>query len=278
MISTKYGSLAKYEEIPEILSKWYGDARVVTDGERIPLLTQLTFLTQRMNSIRECRTDKSSGFAVLDRSIYEDRLFAQLANEDGGISDNEMAVYDTLLNTMWKELDLIPQIHPDLTIYIRISFETFYKRIMKRGRDVEIEHYDKNESYFYKLWSRYDDYMFNEYQKWAKCPVLVIDGDLYDFVESDSDKEHVMTLIHDQLLRLGIVKEEQPSIIGKKVRVNPKTAPWYDFSEHIYTEGIVTGCYSDGHGGSMSLDVKVEGRGRQIRLYEGQYEIIGEEN
>ncbi|HDR8302831.1 TPA: deoxynucleoside kinase [Bacillus cereus] len=270
MVSERYNSLAKYEEIPPILSKWYGDARVVTDGERIPFLTQLTFLTQRMNSIRDCRTSKESGFAVLDRSIYEDRLFGKLAWEDGGISDSEWEVYETLVNTMWKELELIPQIHPDLTIYIRISFETFYQRIMKRGRSIEVANYDKNKDYFYKLWSRYDDYMFDEYAKFAKCRVLVIDGDKYDFVENEDDRETVMNMINEALIEEGVIEEKPKSVVGRKVSI---TAPFYFGGK--YTEGIVTGYYTDGTpNGSKSLDVTVEGHPSQLRLYEGQYEFI----
>lgn len=270
MISQKYDSLAKYEEIPEILSKWYGDARVVTEGERIPFLTQLTFLTQRMNSIRDCRTSKKSGFAVLDRSIYEDRLFGKLAWEDGGISDSEWEVYETLINTMWKELELIPQIHPDLTVYIRISFETFYTRIMKRGRSIEVENYDKNKEYFYKLWSRYDDYMFNEYQKFAQCRVLVIDGDKYDFVENEDHKEIVLQMIHEALVDEGVIQEKPESVINRKVKI---TAPFYFNGE--YTEGLVTGYYTDGtKNGTKSLDVTVEGYPVQLRLYDGQYEFL----
>lgn len=276
MISERYNSLARYEEIPEILSKWYGDARVVTEGERIPFLTQLTFLTQRMNSIRDCRTSDSPSFAVLDRSIYEDRLFGKLAWEDGGISDSEWEVYETLVNTMWKELELIPQIHPDLTVYIRISFETFYKRIMKRGRSIEVENYDKNEAYFHKLWSRYDDYMFNEYQKFAQCRVLVIDGDKYDFVENEADREVVMQMIHEALIEEGVIEspENQPFpqfIEGKKVKIFPE---WY--TRQGYVEGVVRGCYSDGVGSMFTIDVEVEGRENKLRLYEGQYEIVEE--
>jgi deoxyadenosine/deoxycytidine kinase len=208
MIAERYGSTAMYEEIPEILSVWYGDGRVATDADRIPFLTQLTFLTQRMNSIRECRVSDKPGFAVLDRSIFEDRLFALLAYEDGGISVSEMLVYDNLLNTMWAELDLIPQIHPDLTVYIRISFDTFYERIMKRGRAIEVDNYAKNRDYFYRLWSRYDEFMFTEYKDRAKCPILVIDGDLYDFVENAADTQVVMDMIDDKLREIGVVAGE----------------------------------------------------------------------
>lgn len=274
MVSDRYNSLAKYEEIPEILSKWYGDARVVTDGERIPFLTQLTFLTQRMNAIRSCRLDKSNGFAVLDRSIFEDRLFAILAHEDGGISDSEMEVYDNLLNTMWKELDMIPKISPDCTFYIRISWETFRDRIFKRGRKIETDNFDVNEAYFHKLWSRYDEFMQTEYVERAKCPVIIIDGDKYDFVESDQDRKEVMDIIHRALIECGVVEEERKEsfvygVLGSKVHV---TAPW--FNREGITEAVVHEVFTD-HKGDFILNCRVNGRHNQISLYKGQYKFIG---
>jgi deoxyadenosine/deoxycytidine kinase len=267
LIGERYNSLAKFEEIPEILSKWYGDARVVTDGERIPFLTQLTFLNSRMNMLRDCMTDERQGFAVLDRSIYEDKLFAQIAWEDGGISDSEWEVYCSLLDTMWAELNLIPKKAPDLTVYIRISFETFMKRLLKRGRDIEVNNLEANKDYFYKLWSRYDDFMFNQY---TQSRVLVIDGDKLDFVENEDDREVVLQMIHEALIEEGVIEEKPVSVVGRKVSI---TAPFYFGGK--YTEGTVTGYYTDGTpNGSKSLDVTVEGHPSQLRLYEGQYEFI----
>lgn len=273
LISEKYNSLAKYEQIPEILSKWYGDARVVTDGERIPFLTQLTFLNSRMNMLRSCMTDKRSGFAVLDRSIYEDKLFAQIAWEDGGISDAEWEVYCSLLDTMWAELDMIPKKAPDLTIYIRISFETFMERLLKRGRDIEVNNLEANKGYFYKLWSRYDDFMFNQY---TQSRVLVIDGDKLDFVENDSDREVVLDMINKALIEEGVIelpeKQAFPSwVIGQKVKIK---APW--FISQGYTEGTVVEAFRS-HYGEWILNCKVEGRYNQVTLYgEDQYELLSE--
>jgi deoxyadenosine/deoxycytidine kinase len=271
LISKKYDSLAKYEQIPEILSKWYGDARVVTDGERIPFLTQLTFLNSRMNMLRSCMTDKRSGFAVLDRSIYEDKLFAQIAWEDGGISDSEWQVYCDLLDTMWAELNMIPKKAPDLTIYIRISFETFMERLIKRGRDIEVDNLEANKDYFYKLWSRYDDFMFNQY---TQSRVLVIDGDKLDFVENDSDREVVLEMIHNALIEEGVIESPKtkafPSwAVGKKVLVK---ASWY--LEQGFKEGTVVEVFRS-HDGKWILNCKVEGRENQITLCgEEQYQLL----
>jgi deoxyadenosine/deoxycytidine kinase len=273
LISEKYDSLAKYEQIPEILSKWYGDARVVTDGERIPFLTQLTFLNSRMNMLRSCMTDERSGFAVLDRSIYEDKLFAQIAWEDGGISDSEWEVYCSLLDTMWAELNMIPKKAPDLTIYIRISFETFMERLLKRGRDIEVNNLEANKDYFYKLWSRYDDFMFNQY---TQSRVLVIDGDKLDFVENATDREIVLSMIHTALIEEGVIESAKPMgfpqwVVDKKVRIK---AGWY--LEKGYTEGTVVEAFK-ANDGQFILNCRVEGRKNQLTLYgKDQYELLEE--
>ena len=273
LISEKYDSLAKYEQIPEILSKWYGDARVVTDGERIPFLTQLTFLNSRMNMLRSCMTDDRSGFAVLDRSIYEDKLFGQIGWEDGGISDSEWEVYCSLLDTMWAELNMIPKKAPDLTIYIRISFETFMERLLKRGRDIEVNNLEANKDYFYKLWSRYDDFMFNQY---TQSRVLVINGDELDFVENESDREVVLNMIHEALIQEGVLETPKPMgfpqwAVGKKVHVK---AEWY--VEQGFKEAEVVEVFRS-HDGFWILNCRVKDRKNQITLYgKEQYELLEE--
>ncbi|PAW37917.1 hypothetical protein CKQ70_30730 [Bacillus toyonensis] len=116
--------------------------------------------------------------------------------------------------------------------------------------------------------------MFNEYQKFAQCRVLVIDGDKYDFVENEADREVVLQMIHEALVEEGVIEDHKPQpfpqfIEGKKVKILPE---WY--TKEGFTEGIVRGCYSDGVGTMFTIDVEVEGRSNKLRLYEGQYEII----
>lgn len=206
LIADKYGALAKYETIPPILSRWYGDDAVTQSHERIPFLTQLTFLTSRMNMLHEVLTDDKHPFAILDRSIYEDKLFARLKFEEGVISDSEWEVYLNLIEAMHRECDLIPQKSPHVTFYIRTSFGKALERIIKRGRPEEVQNLEKNYDWFKLLWSHYDDYMFNEYN-FSK--VIVIDGDLYDFVDNAEHRETVMNIVHAALVEAEVIKEEK---------------------------------------------------------------------
>ncbi|PEL24344.1 deoxynucleoside kinase [Bacillus toyonensis] len=273
LIAERYNSLAKYEDIEqpvihEWLSKWYMNTEEERTAQRVPIFTQMAFLVSRMNSLRDCMLDERQGFAVLDRSIYEDKLFAKLKYDLGEINESEWKLYCQLLDTMWKEVEMIPRKAPHLTIYVRASFETIMKRIWKRGREYETTELNESMKDWYRmLWEAYDDYMFNEY-KFSR--VLVIEGDEYDFVEDETDREKVMDLIHQALIEEGVIEEKPESIVGRKVSI---TAPFYFGGK--YTEGTVTGYYTDGTpNGTKSLDVTVEGHPSQLRLYDGQYEFI----
>lgn len=204
IVANAFGGMAIYEELPELLGKFYENGRETDNNERVAFLTQLMFMRQRMESIRVCRTEGLTQFNVLDRSLAEDGLFCRLAYEDNLLTDIEYRVYLDLQETMWRELEMIPSVHPDLSIYIRISYETFEKRLLKRGRDMEIENYEKNKDYFYRLWSRYDDFINGEYLEKSKCPLLIIDGDSFDFVENDAHRTHVLGLIATKLNEIGV--------------------------------------------------------------------------
>lgn len=212
LISEEFGGLAKYETIPPILSRWYGDDADVQANERIPFLTQLTFLTQRMEMIRDCLSDERQGFAICDRTIYEDYLFAYLTHKfRGTISESEFAVYTNLLHVMTREINSMEQKAPHVTFYIRTTFEKSLERIIKRGRKEEVDNLEKNYDWFKLLHSHYDDYMFGKYLEQTNgiSPIVVIDGDKYDFINNVSDREDVMKLVHDALVDNGVITEEK---------------------------------------------------------------------
>jgi deoxyadenosine/deoxycytidine kinase len=211
MISDRYNARAQYETIDSPwLSRWYEETEEERVKNRTPIFTQFDFLINRMNSLRACMLDERQGFACLDRSIYEDRLFAKLKYESGEISEDEWNLYERLLDTMHKEIDMIPRKAPHLTIYIQTSFETALKRIEKRGRDFETSSMDDSmKDWFYKVWSSYDHYMFNEYNH---SRILVINGDELDFVENNKDRDIVMDMIHEALKQEGVIKETEEEI------------------------------------------------------------------
>ena len=271
LIGEKYGGITKYEKLNSpLLPLLYQATNEEKEAKRIPFLLQLDFLNSRFRAIKECLRDEKSGFATLDRSIYEDKYFASVLHKRGEISDFEIDIYEALLSNMLEELEELPQKAPHLTIYIQTSFETAIKRIAKRDRGFEGLD-EETEAYFKQLWEGYDNFMLNEYNH---SEVLVIDGDTLDFVESEEDREKVLDVINGKLIELGVVEKPKTldfpqRVVGKKCLIKAK---W--FKEFYGKVGIVQEVFTS-HNGEFIVNVKVEGRDTQITLYgESQYQIL----
>ena len=125
----------------------------------IPVFYELQNQTT-MNLLEEFYKDKKRwAFAlqihflnerILDRSIFGDKIFAEMLNEDGYMTDDEYETYKSLLNNMSQHID-----EPNLLLYIDCDLETAMKRIQIRGREME---QSVDEIY----WQRLND----KYQKW----------------------------------------------------------------------------------------------------------------
>ena len=90
---------------------------------------------------------KYNGDFVVDRDLVEHWLFAQhnLKNMPT-IMNMYNGVFHAYMNQIKK---------PDLYIILDIDWENFEKRVMERGREQEIENFDKNRAYFKDLMSNY---------------------------------------------------------------------------------------------------------------------------
>lgn len=102
---------------------------------------------------------------------------------------------------------------PDLMITIKVSYETMIKRIEKRGRDYELIEKDPSlVDYYQRLLKHYDIWM----KEYDASPLLIIDGDKYDFMESKEDRVQVLETVENKLLELGNISEEQFEHLRKK--------------------------------------------------------------
>ncbi|MBN4083505.1 deoxynucleoside kinase [Mycoplasma sp. CSL10137] len=64
--------------------------------------------------------------------------------------------------------------NPDLAIFLDINFKNVENRILKRGRKVEIDNFNKNFEYFFELHSIYKKEFINLTTKY-KIPYVIID-------------------------------------------------------------------------------------------------------
>ena len=193
IISEHLGSEAFYESVDdnEVLPLFYADPK------KYAFLLQIYFLNKRFDSIKQALSHENN---VLDRSIYEDSLLFHLNADLGRANETEVKVYDSLLENMLQELPYAAQKkRPDLLVHIKISFPKMLERIQKRGRAYEqVEQDPALYDYYKELNERYERW-FEEYNE---SPKIQIDGDKYDFIESEVAKKQVVQMIENKLAEI----------------------------------------------------------------------------
>lgn len=187
------GSEVFFESVDDnpILPLFYTASPEEIQEKRYPFLLQLYFLDTRFKAIKQALVQNDN---VLDRSIYEDWYFAKKNMELGRINELEMQVYENLLHNMMEELDELPKKAPDLMVYLKGSFETVLERIMKRGRSFELD--TELVDYYRFLWEGYDEWVMNHYDA---SEVLIVDMDVIDVVDNESDKYKVVEMVKERL-------------------------------------------------------------------------------
>ena len=165
-----FNSEVFYESVDDnpILPLFYSESEEEIQKKRYPFLLQLYFLNTRFKSIKEALVNDNN---VLDRSIYED-----------------------LLNNMMEELESLPKKSPDIMIYLKGSFDTVMNRINLRGREFEID--DSLKEYYHFLWEGYDNWVHNHYKA---SDVLIIDMDVMDVVNNESDRYKLIEMVEKKL-------------------------------------------------------------------------------
>lgn len=127
IIQDRFG-IQLYQELSNpdtlaLLDKFYADKR------RWAFTLQIHFLNERFRMIKQIFRD---GGGVLDRSIFGDRIFAEMLAADGDMSEEEFRTYTTLLDNMLEHVQ-----RPQLLIYLDASVDTAMERIKKRNRGLE---------------------------------------------------------------------------------------------------------------------------------------------
>lgn len=152
------------------------------DIPRFFLSTQLAFLVNKANQIKDCIRNRSN--FILDRSLDEDvYIFAKLWTENYEIDSKEKIVYDRISQFFLKD---IPS--PDVLIYVQCSSETSYVRIADRGkRDFESK-YPSN--HIENLQKKYES-LISDFAKQNRFIILSINSEKYDF-NDDTMQEKII--------------------------------------------------------------------------------------
>lgn len=155
--------------------------RFYQDTERYALPTQLFFLFQRIDEVRELtQMDLFSNRTISDYLFEKDALFAQLT-----LSDDEFKLYQSIYQ------GLAPQAPtPDLVIYLQASTDALVERVQRRGH-----RYERSISgdYLARLAKSYGEF-FHHYDA---SPLLVVNSDNLNLVDSEEDFELLLQRIRN---------------------------------------------------------------------------------
>jgi deoxyadenosine/deoxycytidine kinase len=182
ILSNRFGWTPLFESVEDnpYLSDFYKDMK------RWSFNLQVYFLSNRFRSHKTITEGTES--VILDRAIYEDaEIFARNLYEIGNMEKRDYENYVALYGVMTEYLR-----PPDLLIYLRANVDTLVKQIALRGRDFE---QSIRREYLEQLNGHYESWI----RRYSLGPLLVVESDELDFVNSREDLETVVAMIRHSL-------------------------------------------------------------------------------
>ena len=141
------------------------------DSKRYALQTQLFFLFQRLDQLRELAQPDFFGSKVVSDYLLDiGPLFAQM-----NLADDEFKLYSQIYSAMAPHA-----VAPDLVIYLHAKPEILVSRIKKRGADADRR---IGEGYLGLLAERYAQFFYH----YTAAPVMIVNAENLDFANNDSD-------------------------------------------------------------------------------------------
>ncbi|MDR2196111.1 MAG: deoxynucleoside kinase [Gallionellaceae bacterium] len=156
-------------------------ARFYQDPLRNALPTQLFFLFQRSNEVRDlAQRDLFQTRTITDYLFDKDRLFARI-----NLSDEEFSLYQNIYASLAPQAPA-----PDLVIYLQAPVEKLVERVRRRAHAHERAISD---FYLTRLAQAYSDF-FHHYDA---APVLVINSEHLNFVDNEDDFSLLLQRINE---------------------------------------------------------------------------------
>ncbi|CAN5311235.1 deoxynucleoside kinase [soil metagenome] len=163
-------------ELPQdnpFLEKFY------RDSARYALPTQMFFLFQRINQLRDlAQADLFNAPVVSDFLLDKDPIFASLT-----LGDDELNLYRQLFDHLRPQTP-----RPDLVIYLQAPPEILIERIKKRGVPMEN---GISEAYLYQLCESYSRFFYH----YDEAPLLIVNTERLNPIVRDEDFKLLLTRI-----------------------------------------------------------------------------------
>ena len=143
------------------------------DRARYALPTQLFFLFQRVNQVRDLgQADLFRHATVADFILDKDPLFARLT-----LNDDELNLYQQIYASIKPQ-----SATPDLVIYLQAPTEVLVERVRRRGLAYE---QPISEDYLLRLGETYARFFY----QYDDAPVLIVNSEHLNFVDAPADFE-----------------------------------------------------------------------------------------
>lgn len=147
-------------------------ARFYQDQQRYALQTQLCFLFQRLDQMRDLAQPELFPRTVIgDYLIEKELLFASLT-----LSDDEYRLYRQIYDRVSQQACAAP----DLVIYLQAGPDTLVSRVRKRGIEMERKISDDYLTLLGESYTRF----FHDY---TAAPVMVVNSENLNFVDNPDD-------------------------------------------------------------------------------------------
>ncbi len=145
--------------------------RFYRDGPRYALPTQLFFLFQRVNQLRDLsQRDLFAQAMVGDFLFDKDPLFARLT-----LADDELALYNQIFESLKPQAPT-----PDLVIYLQAQPDTLVERVQRRGIAMES---GITEPYLRALVDAYSRFFYH----WDAAPLLIVNTEHLNPIGREDD-------------------------------------------------------------------------------------------
>ena len=176
-LAERFGARSVLEEPGQnpFLERFYRDSR------RYALPTQLFFLFQRVNQLRDlAQQDLFSQAVVGDFLLDKDPLFARLTLED-----DELRLYQQIFDSLKPQAP-----SPDLVIYLQAQPDTLVERVAKRGIPMEA---DISEAYLRTLADEYSRF----FHHFEGAPLLIVNTERLNPIDDDEDFAMLLRQLSD---------------------------------------------------------------------------------
>ncbi|MEN9764866.1 MAG: hypothetical protein RL397_821 [Pseudomonadota bacterium] len=154
-------------------------ARFYRDSARFALSTQLFFLFQRIDQLREIsQRDLFQEHLVSDFMIEKDPLFAALT-----LSEEELSLYQKIYESLRPQAPT-----PDLVVVLQASADQLSERIRQRGIGME---QGMSAEYLSRLSEAYTQY----FHRYEDAPLLIVNTAALNPIDREEDFEALVSQI-----------------------------------------------------------------------------------